>query len=1131
MLLRVLGSVEVVHGEVPVRLGGRKERAVLAALAVHANRVVSEDALVEAIWGDEPPPTGLATLRSYVSRLRRSLDGAEGITIETRPPGYRLQVTAESFDAASAEQLLGRAREHIGSGRFAAAGELLSRAASLWLGPSLGEFAAEPFALTEATRLDELRLAIAEERLEVELGLGHHREALPDLEALSTQHPLRERLWALRVLALYRSGNQAEALRVYQQLRQHLADELGLEPTPRLRQLEAAVLAQSSALDWVPPAAAPRRRRTDAEVAGGPAAERQPAAPAAAPPPASNVPVRLSSFVGRRAERQEVAHLLAGARLVTLIGSPGVGKSRLALVVATDVLPSHPDGVWVVELAPVGEPALIAQTIASVLSIREQPGVDLLDTLAAELAGRRLLLVLDNCEHLIDGCRRVAERLLRACPGLRVLATSREPLGIDGEQVRRIQPLEVPARGDEPFDVLVAHDAVRLFAERAAQTQAGWQMTPEWAGTVAEICRRLEGVPLAIELAAARLELLSLAEVVRQLESRFRLLRGPARSAPAFHHHHSSLLATLDWSHNLLSAPEAAVLRRLSVFAGGCTLAAAERVCAGAGVDADDVMDLLAALVRKSLVFTDSSRSDTRYRLLDSVRAYAADKLSQSGERPVVMAAHGDWALDLAEQAGVDLAVGTPAGMLDRLEAEQDNIRAAHDWALAEGRAEVPLRLGAGLAQFWWLQGHVREGRHLLERALAAGRDEAAEVRARALAAAAYLIGSSGDVPAALPLARESLTLADTCGDEATRRRARHLLGLFSMYRSPVEALPALEVDVGVARGQGDQQLLGLTLFTLGSALLLVGDARAALVHLDESLEIAGRVGNGSLAASVVGAKGQAAAALGEFQEAERLFREALAMADALGERGVAGVVQSWLGDLARSQGRYDEAQVLLESALSLAHDVSRPFLVARCDCFLGRLFLDRGDLAAAQPRLDQALATAGALGLTYLTARSLLGLGEIALLEGNPGRAADAAFDEALTIALAAGDCQAVAGATLARAHLIGLQGGRSEAIRLARDALIMHHGIGDRPGVARALETVAALLPPGAEAVRLLAAARQLRDEGGYARAPAPWGDPEELVAGLRARLGDQTCATAWAEGRQRSLDETLAAATGPP
>ncbi len=841
-------------------------------------------------------------------------------------------------------------------------------------------------------------------------------------------------------------------------------------------------------------------------------------------PGAEFLPAALSTFVGRRQERTDLVGLLDTSRLVTLCGSPGVGKTRLALEVAAAVVHRHPDGVWLVELAPVAEPALLPQVVATELAIREHPGRDLLDTLVDEIREKGMLLVLDNCEHLVEACAHLADRLLRSCPRLTVMATSREPLGLMGEWVRRIEPLPVPPAEEQSYESLVAHDGVRLFAERGAATRAGFELNPGNARTVADICLRLDGLPLAIELAAARLELLSPAEILDQLDERFRVLRTVGRAGPAFH---ASLQAALDWSHHLLSAREATLFRRLSVFAGGCTLGGAEAVGTGGDVTREGVIDLLGALVSKSLVYADTGDAETRYRLLDSIRHYAADKLGRAGEEAAARAAHCDWSVTLAERAEVQLASGTQAGWLRRLDAEQDNFRRAFEWAMATGRTDVPLRLGGALASFWWLQGHVAEGITLLDRALDAGRGEAPRLRAKALWGAAFLIGSAGRASRALPLAEQSAALAETCDDRATGDRSRNLVGLLSMCHSPVDALPLLEENLRLARDTDDGPLLGASLCNLASALFLVGDPSAARTHLDECLDLARRAGNRSLVAEVLGLLGQVALAGGDYPRAQNHFADALTMARQLGERGEEAVVLSWLGDLARGRGDYDGARMLLDDALALARDVGRPFLVARCLCFLGRVALAGALLDDARACFVESLEMARRLGLSYLGARCLLGLGEISRID-NDLVAAQAWIDAAVMIAQTNGDRQAMAESWLARADLARRHGPVESARALGHEALSLQQIIGDRPGIAVSLEKLAALAGPGPDAVRLFGAAQALRDEGGYARAPAATADYEHDLMVVREEFGGDAFAVAWAEGLSLSMAEAMTYAT---
>jgi len=842
-------------------------------------------------------------------------------------------------------------------------------------------------------------------------------------------------------------------------------------------------------------------------------------------PAADYLPTAVSTFVGRHGERTDVARLLETARLVTLCGSPGVGKTRLALEVAADATPGCPDGVWLVELASVTEPDLLPQVVATELAVRERPGRDLIETLVDELRGKRLLVVLDNCEHLVDACAHLVARLLRSCPDLVVMATSREPLGLTGEWVRRIEPLPVPSAAADSYGSVsardaVAHDAVRLFAERGAATRAGFEVTDANAGTVAHICRRLDGLPLAIELAAARLELLSPSEILEQLDERFRVLRTTGRATPASH---ASLLTAIEWSNHLLSPPESALLRRMSVFAGGCTLEAAEAVCAAGDVPGDAVIDLLGALVRKSLVSADTGDAETRYRLLDTIRQYAADRLGEAGEEEPVRAAHCDWSVTLAERAEVQLASGTKAGWLNRLETEQDNFRTAFEWALATGRTDAPLLLGGALAPFWWLQGHVREGTLLLERAVQAGGGESSGLRAKALWAAAFLIGSAGHVARALPLAEQSASLADDCGDTPAADRARNLVGLLSMYRSPVDALPLIEENLRLARQKDDAPALSASLCTLACALLLVGDTSVARTHLDECLDTARRAGNRSLTAEVLGLIGQCAVIAGDRPGAEAHLGEALEMARDLGERGEEAVVLSWLGELARAGGDYDRARVLLNDALALAHDVGRPFLVARSLCFLGRVALAEGSIAEARTRFVDGLQMARRLGLSYLSSRCLLGLGDICRMESDPV-AARALFDEALAVAQTNGDRHAVGESSFALATLARSQGPVETARSLCYQALSLQNDIGDLAGITASLEMLAALAGPGPDAARLLGAAQAGRDRGGYARPPATAADYERDLALVREALGGDQFAVAWAEGLSLSVAEAV-------
>ena len=478
-----------------------------------------------------------------------------------------------------------------------------------------------------------------------------------------------------------------------------------------------------------------------------------------------NLPLPLTSFVGRERELAAVHEALAAHRLVTLTGPGGVGKTRLALQAAAAGLEAFPDGAWLVDLAPLADAALVPLTVLAALGVRERPGRPHLATLTEHLRARRLLLVLDNCEHLLDACARLADALLRACLGPRVLATSRELLGVPGEAARRVPSLATPdPRHPPPPARLGRYEAVRLFVDRARLGRPGFVLTDQNAGPVAQVCARLDGLPLAIELAAARLRALPVEQLAGRLDDRFRLLTGGGRTAVP---RQQTLQAAIDWSHALLAAPERAVLRRLAVFAGGWPLAAAEAVCAGAGVEPGGVLDLLAGLVDKSLVVFEEAALEPgaggagRYRLLETIRQYAEARLVGAGEAARVRRRHRDWYLALAERAALELVGRDQVAWLDRLGAEHDNLRGALAWSQADpDGAAAELRLAAALGRFWNLRGHISEGRAWLAHALERDAGAApAAARASALNWAGLLASLAAALPAAAALLEASIAL------------------------------------------------------------------------------------------------------------------------------------------------------------------------------------------------------------------------------------------------------------------------------------------------------------------------------------------------------------------------------------
>ncbi|MFI6299200.1 AfsR/SARP family transcriptional regulator [Nonomuraea sp. NPDC050790] len=672
MRFAVLGPLEVIADGHAVAVPERKVRALLAGLLAHNGRVVPAVRLIESLWGPEPPGNPLAALRAKVSQLRRALDEAEPgarLLVVTRAPGYLIEADT---DARRFQTTLDRLPSVDDPAARAA---VLAEALEWWRGPAFADFADAPLVRRTADRLEEQRLAAVEEYADVRLALGQDAALVGELTELAAQHPLRERFHALLMRALYRSGRQAESLEVYRALRERMRDELGLDTAPELAALHQAILEQRPAL-------------------------RRPAAPAPAPAP-SRLPEPLTELVGREKALADLLALPASARLVTLTGSGGVGKSRLALEAARRLADAHPDGAHLVELSASAAPE-VTEAVAAALGLRA-------DGLAAALGARRTLLILDNCEHVVEPVAKLADLLLRAGPDLRIIATSREPLGVAGEVVREVAPLDPVA-------------AARLFTARALP---GTPLPPEDAEAVEVICRRLDGIPLALELAAARVRSMGVRALADRLDDRFRLLSAGRRAGPA---HQRTLKAAIDWSWDLLSEPERVVLRRLAVQVGGCTLEAAERVCAvpmplpdgppgdvelaaqaqaaGLGPDHLDpatVADLLARLVDRSLVV----RSGGRYRLLESVSAYGMERLRESGEHDLVLRWYATYYTQLAECAEAYRTGPARHRWVGRLDAEGANLRGAREAAALLGDTRLADRLTGSLGWYWTQTGRT----------------------------------------------------------------------------------------------------------------------------------------------------------------------------------------------------------------------------------------------------------------------------------------------------------------------------------------------------------------------------------------------------------------------------------------
>jgi predicted ATPase/DNA-binding SARP family transcriptional activator len=1021
MRFGILGPLEVRNGEAPVRVPGAKERALLVDLLVNAGQVVSADRLVEDLWGEDPPGNPANTLQGRVSALRRALGPAGSRWLVTSPPGYRLEADPGSVDAARFERLVAEAEVAAAAAPARAAG-LLEEALGLWRGPALAEFADQPWAQAEAARLEELRLAATEALAELRLAAGGHAGLVGELEGLIAAHPTRERLRGQLMVALYRSGRQADALAVYQQIREVLADELGIDPSPELQRLHQRILVQDPALE----AAAPDRGQGW-----------------------HNLPERLTSLVGRDEELRELAKLVEQQRLVTVLGPGGAGKTSLAVELARQLAPGVPDGVWLVELAGLVDPALLAEVVVAVLGLVEEAGeavpAPASERLAGFVADKALLLVLDNCEHLVGACAELAQRLLAAGPAVKVLATSREVLGVPGEVVWPVPPLAVPeapdpevvpdprgaATGPGPAgaadapEALARYDAVRLFCERAAAADPGFILDAASAPAVAELCRRLDGLPLAIELAAARVRFLPPAEIAARLGDRFGLLAGGGRTVAA---RQRTLRATVDWSWELLEEREQLLFRRLAVFSGGWTVAAAEAVCAGDGLAAGEVLEGLFALVDRSLVVA-AGGDPARFRMLETLRAYGAERLDEAGEAGTVAARHTAWFLDLAEEAANH---HSERRWLRRLEADYDNLRAVLDRAVAGRNTETALRLAGALGWYWWTNSTL-EGRQRLAAvlALAAG-EPPTPALARVLQAVAMIEVQLTLSDATADAARRSLELFERFGDrqgaafskllvawvelqtrgpsEATLRLTREAEATFGELGDPWgEAFAghsrfAMEVNLhGLPDGAeearrrilerfqalDDQWGVAQARFTDGELARARGDVEGAVGHFEAALASARHGGPLWIVLASLTFLGGLVALQGDDARAAALHAEAVELFRRTGEqrRGYAGLYNQ-LGQVARARGELERARQLHREALAIVREIlgwSVPYTLASLACAEARL----GDLDAAEAHLREAAGRVLAHPEPPTAALVLNGAALAAIGRGRPERAA----------------------------------------------------------------------------------------------------------------------------------------------
>jgi predicted ATPase/class 3 adenylate cyclase len=631
----------------------------------------------------------------------------------------------------------------------------------------------------------------------------------------------------------------------------------------------------------------------------------------------NNLPHQVTSFIGRDKESAELRRRLAINRLLTLTGAGGCGKTRLCLQVAADALEQFPDGVWLVELAPLVDPGLVPQTVATVLGLKEAPGKPIRQTLTDYLKDKRLLLLLDNCEQLLDGCAQLADALLRQCPQVKILASSREPLGMGGEQAYRVPSLSLPDPKQTQTPASIApFEAVQLFTDRALLARPDFKVTHQNAAMLASICYRLDGIPLAIELAAARVRALSIEEINSRLDQRFLLLTGGSRTALP---RQQTLRSLIDWSYDLLNDPEKRLLQRLSIFAGGWTLAAAEQVCGGDGVVDRGVLDLLTSLCDKSMVLVEQNDGHYRYRLMETVREYARERLLEKGGDEAVRDRHLDYFLALAEEAEPKLTGAEQAEWLQRLDEEHDNLRSALTWS-SGGDAGSGLRLAGALWWFWYARGYFGEGRSWLSGLLAAAPSaQAAAARAKALNGAGRLARQQSDYPAAQALLNESLTIQRKLGDRRGIATSLNNLGLMAWDQGDYPSARTLyEESLAIRRELGDRWGIAVSLNNLGGVAFDEGDYVAARALHEESLAIRRELGDRRGIASSLGNLGNVAYAQGHYPVSRALFEESLTISREVGDRQGIGFSLGTLGNVAAAQGDNASARAFFKQSLAI---------------------------------------------------------------------------------------------------------------------------------------------------------------------------------------------------------------------